>query len=81
MIRRNDLEPDYGSEVYEVSVAGHSRALFFRPGPSWCGGITDGVCLRFDGEGGWVIDLAELEEMCRIARETRAAAKSMPVKP
>ena len=47
----------------ELPIAGHGLPLFYAPGPSSCGAITDGVTFRFGGEGCWVISLETLRQI------------------
>lgn len=62
-----DLEKQDGR--YELTIAGHSRRLFVHAdciGRSVCGEITDGVTFAFEGQGCWVLSLAELRELLRL---------------
>lgn len=63
----------YEDKRYVVAVAGHTHPLRFFEGPACCGKITDGVAFEFGNQGGWVIDLAELKKLVRMAEEKRAA--------
>lgn len=66
-------EPDQWGYV-TVEVAGHNKVLRAHPGSSMCGDIEDGVVFKFEGEGGWVIDLATLRALVAEADRIRAAA-------
>ena len=58
-------------EEYEVKTVGLSKRLYFHPGPSRCGNVTDGVSFELGREGSFVIPFRELRNMYIVAERIR----------
>jgi len=58
---------------FKFEIAGYSDQdmMWFEPGPSECGYITDGVCFGHDDSAGYVMDFSDLQKCYFAALETR----------
>lgn len=64
-------------DYLQFSTAGHTQvSLFFFPGPTRCGKITDGVALCNGNTGDWVVDYTDLKAMYDAATEARAVRQA-----
>jgi len=67
----DEIKPDKNGR-YRFKPAGHTEEdLWFSPGISLCGQITDGVCFENGNEGGWIVDFRDLRKMFELAAERR----------
>lgn len=55
---------------FEIAGFSDKDMMWFEPGPSECGYITDGVCFGHDDNAGYVMDFKDLEK-CYLAAVTR----------